>query len=278
MSRLSAYLLAASAMLLAAPANAQDDSRAKRLIDSKYQISVGQFFPERSFSLRVDGGIPDLNEDIRIDEELRLRTRDKILSAEASMRIGERWRLAGQFFEATNDGELVLQNDIEWEDVVYQAGTNVSGGTRFSVLRLFVSRDFNTADHHSFGIGLGIHELKIEAFLAGEAIVAGGGSEFRSESAKTDGPMPNIGIWYSRVLTDSLALNTRLDWLEASISPYNGGILNAAVALHYGVTDNIGLGFAYNYFEFDAGIKDSGWRGDAEVRYHGPYISLKAYW
>lgn len=66
--------------------------------------------------------------------------------------------------------------------------------------------------------------------------------------------------------------------VRVSIDPYDGSIVNAAVALDYVLGENFAFALNYNYFDLNVGIRDSGWRGEAQIRFHGPYISIKAFW
>ena len=278
MPRFAIYALASASLLLAATAGAQEASLSQRMIDAKYLLSVGVFYPERQFHIRVNGSASTPNEEIRFDEELKLKTRDELFAAEGVWNIGERWRLEGQYFTASNGASRVLEEDVEWEDIVFEAGSSIGGKTSKQVLRFFLGWKFNSAPHHDFGVGLGIHQLEIKAAIEGQALVQNVTTEYRSESVKTQAPLPNIGFWYNRVLSPRWVMTSRLDWLEVSIYPYDGAIINASVGLKFALSENFGAGLNYNYFELDAGIRDDDWRGSVEIRYHGPYLSIDAYW
>jgi hypothetical protein len=278
MPRFAIYALASASLLLVATAGAQEDSLSQRLIDAKFQLSVGIFYPERQFHVKVNGSASVPNEEIRFDEELKLKTRDEIFAAEGVWNIGERWRLEGQYFAASNSASHVLEEDIEWEDIVFETGSSIAGKTSTQVVRLFLGWKFYTAPHHDFGVGFGIHQLDLRASIEGQALVQNVTTEYRSESVRTQAPLPDIGVWYNRVLSPRWAMTSRLDWLEVSIKPYDGAIINASVGFKFALSENFGAGLNYNYFELDAGIRDDDWRGSVEIRYHGPYLSIDAYW
>ena len=278
MPRLALYALVSASLLLAATAAAQEGDLSQRMIDAKFQLSVGVFYPERQFHVKVNGSASVPNEEIRFDEELKLNTRDKIFAAEGIWNFGERWRLEGQYFAASNSASRILEEDVEWEDIVFEAGSSVAGKTSTQVVRLFLGYRLNSATHHDFGLGFGIHQLDLKASVEGQALVQNVTTEYRSESVRTRAPLPDIGFWYNRVLSPRWAMTSRLDWLEVSIKPYDGAIINASVGLKFALSENFGAGLNYNYFELDAGIRDDDWRGSVEIRYHGPYLSIDAYW
>ena len=41
---------------------------------------------------------------------------------------------------------------------------------------------------------------------------------------------------------------------------------------------NGGIGLAYNYLEFDAGVDNSTWQGSVEIVYEGPFAFVSFYW
>ena len=270
--------MAMALLLLAAFANAQQDDPAQKLIDATFDVDIGIFFPDKERAFRVNGVSPIENIDIEFDEELKLKASEETFSAEIGWQFGERWQVETQYFSVADTDSLILTEDVQWEDVVYQAGSSVSATTSFKVIRLFFSRNFTTAPHHNFGIGLGLHQMQIEVAIAGQALMQDGSTEFLSEAVKTQAPMPNIGAWYNRRLSSRWVFSTRLDWLYASVNPYDGYIINAAAALDYVMSEHFAVALNYNYFNLNVGIRDSDWRGEAEVRFHGPYVSIKAFW
>jgi hypothetical protein len=265
-------------MLLAVSADAQQDDLAQKLIDTEFDFKLGVFYPDKQRKVRVAGGPGSENGEIDVDAEAKLKESEETLSAELEWRFGERWRVAGQYFDVQDSSSTTLSEDIEWEDIVIGAGSSASLSTRFKVFRLFFSRAFVSAPHHNFGIGIGLHWMEIEFAVAGEAIIPGGGSEFRSVAVRVNAPMPDIGAWYTRRLSPKWVFETRLDWLEASIDPYDGSIVNASAGLRYTISKHITAGLNYNYFKLSAGIEDSDWRGETEMRFHGPYVSIGAFW
>jgi len=267
-----------TSLLLATPAGAQQDDLAQLLLETKFEIDLGVFFPDKERAFRVNGSTDIESPFVDFDEELKLKHSEEVFSAQIGWRINDKWRLAAQYFGVSDANTATLNEDLVWEDIVYEAGATVSGATSFKVIRVMLSRDLLSEPHHSFGVGFGIHQMEIILSVAGDALVQGGGTEFRSESVKANAPMPNIGAWYRRRLSSRWLFSTRLDWLSASIDPYDGTIVNAAIGVNYAISEHMSAGLHYNYFNLDGGIEDSSWRGEAKIRFNGPYISVKAFW
>ena len=133
-------------------------------------------------------------------------------------------------------------------------------------------------DHHEFGVGGGLHWIGLGACIEGNAIIAGGGNAFRTESVSVTAPLPNIGAWYTYSISPDWALKARLDWLRFNIGEYDGGLINASFGINYRVFKYAGIGLSYNIFDLDVGINTQSWRGAAEIKYEGLYAFLSFYW
>jgi len=141
----------------------------------------------------------------------------------------------------------VLEEDIEWGDVVFGAGSNAAAGTSFSLTRIFFGRQLDTSRSHDFGIGAGLHWLEMGAFIEGEILINGTPTASR-RSVSEGAPLPNIGAWYMYSISPRWALRTRLDLLSADVGDYDGLLVN------------------------------SGWRGKFETTYDGVYVYASLYY
>jgi hypothetical protein len=247
-------------------------------LSDKYFVDVGVFWPDRRLRMSVNGSAGEINEPIEFEENLKLKKADDIFSAEFGWRFTEKWRLIGQHFESGGDTSWVLDEDIEWQDVIFQAGTRASGGAEFTLLRVFFARDFNVGKRHEFGLGAGIHWLDISAYIEGTILIESGESAYAKESVGISAPLPNIGTWYNYSLSDRWALTSRLDFFSADIGRYDGTMANFSIGFNYQVARNFGLGLNYNYFDLDVGINKSNWTGRVETSYEGIYANLSFFW
>jgi hypothetical protein len=98
------------------------------------------------------------------------------------------------------------------------------------------------------------------------------------ESVTTQGPVPNIGVWYKYSISENWALRGRLDWLSASIGKYDGQLTNASFGVNYQVARNFGIGLNYHNFKLDVTVDESDWRGRVITSYDGLYVYLSFFW
>jgi hypothetical protein len=260
------------------PLYAQDRSDVHPSLTKKYVLDLGVFFPDRSFKINVDGSIAGANPNIRFEDEFGLNRSDEVFAIDFGWRYGKKWSLLTQYFESSGSRSAILDEDIEWKDVVFEQGSNAVAGQDFRLVRVFFGRQFNTSERHDFGIGAGLHWLEIGAFIEGNIIVGGGSNEFRRESVNVDFPLPNIGVWYRYSLSPKWAFRSRYDYLNADIGDFNGSMTNAALGLNYQMFEKFGVGLNYNFFELDLGVTKPDWRGQVKSRYEGLFVYISANW
>lgn len=274
--RISCFLL----LLICGPSTvcAQESSDLHPYLTDAFFLDVGAFFPDRRFNLSVDGSTGGDNPIIDFAEEFRLKKSDETFALDFGWKFGDRWRLVGQYFESGGNSTWTLDEDIEWEDVVFLEGTSASAGSNFKLIRAFIGRDLNKSEKHEFGIGAGIHWLEIGANIEGTVLIEGGGTASAYESVSTQGPVPNIGAWYKYSISENWAFRGRVDWLSADIGKYNGQLTNISLGVNYQVARNFGVGLNYHDFALDVTVDESDWRGRVITSYEGLYAYLSFFW
>jgi hypothetical protein len=246
-------------------------------LERGFSLDLGVFFPDRKLDLRVNGSLAGINDEIDFDEGIRLGNTDETFAAEISWRFRGKWSVVGQYFKSTDSVRSVLEEDIEWGDVVFGAGSNAAAGTNFSLTRIFFGRQLDTSRSHDFGIGAGLHWLEMGTFIEGEILINGTPTASR-RSVSEGAPLPNIGAWYKYSISPRWALRTRLDLLSADVGDYDGLLVNVALGVNFQAFEHFGVGLNYNYFELDVGIDKSGWRGNFETTYDGVYVYASLYY
>jgi hypothetical protein len=189
-------------------------------------------------------------------------------------RFGKKWSTRMQYFSASRQEQAVLEEDIEWGDELIQAGSSVVTGTDFEVTRVFFARSFDRSAQFDYGAGLGIHWLETGAFIEYDILTTFG----ERSAVSASGPLPNIGTWYYYSPSEKWYLGGRVDWFDATIGDFSGGIANVAAGVNYRLFDHVGVGLKYQLFGLDVEVDNSGWRGGADLVYQGWYVYLSGHW
>jgi hypothetical protein len=292
LSRLVGALIVACALLIQ-PVTADDlpvttegppanTEKFHPLLNSKYWIKAGAFFAARDLSLSANGTVfsgADLeNAEIDFDSTTGLDDTSDLFIAEFGWHFGKKWDVAFQHFRSSRSAQRELSESFEWEDVVYEAGATIKAHSYLRITRLFFSRRFWDKGSHDLRLGAGLHLIDTGFSVSGEARLEDDTTEFQVNVVSAEFPFPDIGAWYRYSIDDRWLLHTRVDWLSASTDDFGGGILNASAGVDFALTRNIGIGFAYQFFEINGTIKEDTWRGELRTRYEGITLSIDGFW
>ena len=270
------FLTVIFATLFSNPALAQTADDYHPFLSDKFNLEVGVFVPQINFTARIDGSFPE--EEIDFDEALNLDDNQSAGSINFRWRFGKKWSFWGQAWTTNNTGTAVLEEDVEWEDVVFKEGTFAKSGVDLDVVRAFFGREFNLGPQHELGVGLGLHLMNLDTYLEGEIIIDDETTDFQRVSASASFPLPNIGAWYMYSWSPKWMFQTRVDWLSASIGDYSGSLWDAQLGFNYQAFKNIGFGLYYKGFLLDVDVDKSDWHGNADLSQHGPLFTVTATW
>jgi len=262
--------------LFSSPVTAQTAEDYHPFLTDKFNLQLGIFWPSKDVTLQIDGSSP--GEEIDIDEEFGLSNADVTGSLTFRWRFGEKWSLAGQYWSTDDTGSAILEEDLEWEDVIFKAGTFAKVGVKSKIARVFFGRTLHTGPRHEFGAGAGFHWMELDTFIEGEIIIDENTTGFHRASVDGAIPLPNIGAWYMYSWSPKWLVQVRADWLSASIGDYSGSLWNAQAGIHWQTFENLGVGLYYNNFYLDVDVDKSDWHGRVENTNRGPFLALTATW
>ena len=276
----SNYSLALGLLLACSPnpASAEVRDDLHPLLGARFHVDIGPFFPNKRLRLGVDGSVDPISPYIDFNGQLGLEAADETFSLDVGWRFSSKWLLTAQYFESANRSARQLDEDIEWEDLVFPAGSFVAAGSGFRLTSLFFGRALDTKERHEFGLGMGLDLIEINAYIEGRALDPDGGEFSGREAVRTDAPLPNIGAWYKYSISPSWAFRTRLHWIDASIDEYDGRVTNLSFGFNWRFSKHVGLGLNYNDFELDLKVREADWRGRVINRHDGLFLHLSGYW
>jgi hypothetical protein len=250
------------------------------VLSDRFLLKIGAFKSNNSFNISAEGNVVNEDREINFAKALGVDQDSTVLFSEISWQIGaeKKWKLAGQYFDTSSDGSATLLEDVEWQDIKFKQGAFVEAGVDLEVVRVFVGRSLFKDEQNDFGIGFGVHNIKVGAFMLGDAELDDGTTAFRESSVDNSQPLPNIGSWYKYSPKKDWLIHGRVDWISAKIGDYDGTLWNVDVGVNYQPFRNFGIDLSLQYFDLDVGIKKNDWDGGVRVSYVGPVLSLVAVW
>lgn len=257
---------------------AQDYDYHPALSDS-FNAYLGWMRSANSFDLESDS-ISGKGDDIDFDDSLDVSDHSTFFNGQLRWKFGNegKWSLWGQYFSNNAKGRAELEEDIEWNDLTFQKGTFVESSVKLSVTRAFFGRSFLKNEQHDFGLGIGIHNLDISAYIQGEAKINDETTGVRRGDVGANQILPNVGGWYFYSPARNWLLHGRVDWISANIGDYDGGLWNASAGVSYQAWRHVGFDLSWQYFDLHLKVDSDDWKGRTKMTYSGPVLALVFGW
>lgn len=248
-------------------------------LSDTFTATLGYMRSSNSFRLESDV-LGDIGDDIDFDDALKVSDHSSFFNGQIRWKFGNtrKWSIAGQYFSNKATGDAVLEKDVEWDGITFREGTNVGSGVKLAVTRLFIGRSFILNEQHDFGLGIGLHNLDISAYIEGEIITDDETTGFQRAEVSDNQPLPNIGGWYNFSPAKNWLLHARLDWISANIGDYDGSLWNTSVGVGYQVWKNVGFDLSWQYFNLNLNVDSDDWTGGADMTYSGPVLAMIFAW
>ena len=269
--RLSYALLLLLALFTILPAKAQEE-KINPLKEDRFLVEAGVFAVSRSFKIRADGEFP--NEEIDFNESFGLADTEPTYFFQFGWRFSKRWTVSVQSFAVSASDGAVLEEDVEFEDVIFEKGSFVEGGINFQLYRLYFERRIFMRPKHDITVGIGVHAMNIETFIEGEVRTSEG--DFEPEKISVDGliPLPNIGFSYAWFPHHRWMIGADVDWFGLTIDQYSGGLWDVVPKVRFQIIDNFGAGIDYRLFSINAKVDSENWNGKLNLDFSGPALTL----
>ncbi len=244
------------------------------LLTDKFLFEVGLYTPIKKLKISANGS--SKNDLIDINEKFDVNDSQTTLFLDFNWRFARMWSVSVEYFGIKNASSTKLDEDINWEDIVYNVGIDVEVELKMRMYRVFFGRTITKGLKHEFGAGLGAHTLDINFFIEGEVFINAKEQKFERRSVGVVAPLPNLGVWYFYAPNNTWMFTARLDWFGITIGDYSGSILNVGPGVNYQFHKNIGVNLKYTYFKFSARVDKSDWDGRFSMIFQGPILTLNA--
>ena len=230
-----------------------------------FTLEVGAYAPTVKTTARFDSTLGP-GTSVSFEDDLGLDDRKVQASVLGKLRLGQRWRIEGEYFALNRSGSRAINKTINWGGNTYPIGIVVDSEFDSDIYRLSVGYSFIKDTQAELGIALGLHVTDFTMSIAGANVGRRTGDALA--------PLPTIGLYGSYALTPRWLLSGRVDFFSFSYNDYDGSLVNAVAAVDYRFTRNFGLGLGYRYVDYDLDVTRSSFSGGVKYEFSGPVLYL----
>jgi hypothetical protein len=272
-------LLILSMFLISTTVSAQDAKDASNyhpFLSDKIYMNLGVFVPNNETSLGLGiGGEP--SDSISGSEE------HSTASLALRWRFTENWSVWGQYWSTDSSSTGTVNNDVTYPTdppITVKTGSNITLETELDIFRLFFGRSFFKKPQSEWGAGLGLHWMQFGLGLTAD-LDTDPPTDYNGThggSVKAGVPLPNLGVWYMYSWSPKWVTTVRLDWLDVDIGDVSGNLYDLSAGVNWQFSKHVGVGLAYQVFNFGADYKDGPNKIKLELEQTGPFLALSANW
>jgi hypothetical protein len=244
--------IVAAVIALASPAAAQIFDQTyldNKGLSDRFTLNIGSFITTISTNAEASGDAG--GEEVDLEDDLGLRPDIGEFRLSAEWRLARKHALTFGYWGTRRDAETTLEEDIEWDDVIYPVSATLRTESAFDSLKLGYRYSFVNNGTVDFGASIGFSVLQFKFALEGEAEIIGPGgpigTEQRREEEDLIAPVPVVGLNVEWALRPRLFLRGGLEYFKANYEEYTGELLDGIVGLDWFPWKHVGFGAAYNY-------------------------------
>lgn len=258
----------------------QNEDNKHPILKDRFFIGPGWYFPARDVKFGVEGSINtdqiENFEDIDFDETLGLDKGENTFNLNFTWRFSRNkfWSVRGEYFKVGTSRNVTLDEEIEWDDIVYPVGGEAKVSYGLGLYRVFFGRVISTGQKHELGGGLGIHGLNVKASVEGEGFIGDQSAGFSRSEVKAFLPLPNLGFWYIWAPTNRWAFSAGVDWFGIKIDNISGGLWNISPGVTFQIIRNLAVTANYQFLNFNANIDESDFKGSFDLTFSGPSFRI----
>ncbi|HEY6511382.1 MAG TPA: outer membrane beta-barrel protein [Burkholderiaceae bacterium] len=240
-----------------------------------YWAELAYFYPTITSTVRLDSPTTGRGTSIQLEQQLDLDERAGVPYLTLGMRLGERWRVEFEYYTLRRSADKTSDRQIEWGDVSFPVGAEISSTFNTTVYRLTADYSFYRTPNAEAGFGFGLHVTDFVGALAGRG-TGPNGLGFQVERRQTLVPLPTVGLYGSYRMTDALRLHGRVDYLSLNYQDYDGKLTNWVAALEWRFARHWGAGAGYRYVEYKVEETTSEFNGQIQYKFRGPTLFVNA--
>lgn len=266
-------ILAAAAAVgvgvLAAPASAQ-------AIDDDFWIQGSGFLANVDTEVRSTlaanpggGTVIDLEDDLGLDDG------ELLPAIYAGARLGGNFVITAEYFSLGRDTTATIARTITVDDVTFPVNGSITAGFDTKVYRFSVGYVFLGNETSELGAAIGLHATELDFSISGSGTV--GGSPLSNQVRRKDvlAPIPTLGLFGSFEAAPNVIIGGRADYLALGIDDYDGSVLNLQASAQYRIMDNVGIGVAYRYVDYDLDVEKDTYTASFDYNFWGPSFFIE---
>jgi hypothetical protein len=241
-------------------------------LDDRFTLRLGVMRNELDGAVTVlKQPLPETPVDV---EDLGLDTKQTSPWGSFRWRFGERWALNFQYDRFDQDGKTKVEDEFNFDGVVYPVGARIDTKFRADAYVMDVSYAVWKNPNYEIGLGLGIHGFDLDMGIRGTISIGDETGSIGEASEEFIAPVPNLRLFGTYAFNSKVSATATAGWLSMGYEDWDGDFLYLKGMLEYRITASWATGVGYQYTDID--VEHNRDNGNFE-EYDADLSALQAY-
>jgi len=236
----------------------------------RYEFRAGVFQDNISTKIVLEPEDGSPAEEVDLEDRLKASDTESVLQLDALVRFNSFHRIEFGYFDFSRESSLTLQNDIDFGDETFPAGTIVDLRTDLRVARVSYAFSLIHDAQKELGVMAGVHHSRVNTEVSAPD------TDQRERSTATT-PLPVIGAHGRVSLGARTFMGARVQIFRMQFDQYEGSLNYINFEFQHMFGDTVSAGVGYNFYDLKLDSDHSAFDGRLEVRHHGPFLFLGAH-
>lgn len=212
---------------------------------NRFSIEFGGYLTNISSNFRLGADNLGIGLDINFEQALGLETTSLTYYGQFLYRFSKNRRhaLKARYFQIVRKSSKVIEADIEVNDRIFEAGTELGSSFKLGVGNFDYSYSFLMDDRININASFGFFVMPIK--------LAVGKDDNIDEQTEFVAPLPVLGIESYFKLSKKFALRQEMHLFYLKLNYLEGRMSELSIMLEYNPIPSLGIGFGYNAFNLD---------------------------
>jgi hypothetical protein len=263
----------------AGSALAQSGGNAAGLLNNSWVFNLGGFIYQTSVEARLDGQSSQ-NPEVDFDKTFGDADDSTRARADVLWRITPAHHLRFMYFDNSTSRTRVLDQDINWGDYTFLAGSSATYKQEFEAYALAYEWAFMRSPTYEVAASIGLNYMDMRFQLSGNANYSGPDCATppcsvsgASKGSDLPAPLPMIGLRASWLVAPNWYLEASGQFFQLDIDGYDGRWSDMRLSGTWMFHRNFGVGLGYNWFGTRVDVSRDNFNGKLKLGYSG----LQAY-
>ena len=134
---------------------------------------------------------------------------------------------------------------------------------------------FAGGETYEVGGAIGLIATELDFSISGAGSV--GGAPVSNQARRKDvlAPIPTLGLFGSFEPMSRVIVGGRADYFGLGIDDYDGSVLNLQASAQYRIMENVGIGVAYRYVDYDLDVEKDTYVASFDYNFWGPSFFIE---